>query len=339
MQHPSIVQEATDMDQARDDLIERLRADEARRLGREIGQTTYRSTDPANRYVRCGCARTDCWTYDLLPLRSHVAALFRALVALGAEERFGGYSRHDDPWPGVIYALQLAGGIEDVSTDPSYVNDDDSSFYCEPVADREDEERELASKYTAAFIMFNFAWSAYEAAIEISAAGEFPKDKLPVRARKILAIEADEASKITELDASYKFARIICGRVASLKSELGLIETKYRLAGPPAAAELVRIFRNYIVHGGDTLPVDSVMPCYRLYAITRVVLLLVQFLVLRRVTQPAGSVLLSANLEELGREPAELVLRNLHYADRRWRTSRPGTERHGRTTRWFGGPA
>ena len=324
------------MDQARDDLIERFRAEEARRLGREIGQTTYRSTDPANRYVRCGCGRTDCWTYDLLPLRAHVAALFRALVALGVEERFTGFSRHDDPWPGVIYALQLAGGIDDVASDPTFVNDDESSFYCEPVADREDEERELASKYTAAFIMFNFAWSAYEAAIEISATGEFPKDKLPVRARKILAIEANDASKITELDASYKLARIICGRVTTLESELGLIETKYRLAGPPAAAELVRIFRNYIVHGGDILPVDSVMPCYRLYAVTRVVLLLIQYLVLRRVTRPAEGVLLSANLEELGSEPAESVMRNLHYADRRWRTSLPSADRHGRMTRWFG---
>jgi len=320
----------------RDSFLERIRSEDALRLGREIGQATYRATDPANRYVRCGCGRTDCWTYDLLPLRAHVAALFRALVALGADERFADFSHHDDPWPGVIYALQLAGGLEDLSTAPAYANDDDSSFYCEPVADREDEEKELASKYTAAFIMFNFAWTAYEAAIEISAAGEFAKDKLPVRARKILQAEAGDASKMTGLDASYKLARKICGHVTSLESDLGLIETKYRLAGPPAAAELVRIFRNHIVHGGDTLPVDSVMPCYRLYAITRIVLLLIQYLVLRRVTRPAEHVFLSANLEELGKEPADLVLQNLHYADRSWRTSVPTTQNYGRTSRWFG---
>jgi hypothetical protein len=324
------------LDDDRHGFLERIRVEEARRLGREVGQTTYRATDPAGRYVTCGCGRDDCWTYDLLPLRAHMAALFRSLVALGAEERFADFSRHDDPWPGVIYALQMAGGLEDLSTDPAYANDDEGSLWCGSVADREHEDRELASKYTASLVMFNFAWTAYEAAIEISAAGEFVKDKLPVRARKILQAEASEAAKIAGLDPSYKVARLLCGRVPSMKSELGLIETKYRLAPPPAAAELVRIFRNHIVHGRDGLPVESVAPCYRFYAITRVLLLLTQYLVLRRISAPAEDVFLSANREELGREPASLVLRQLHYADRRWRTSMPDKTLYGPPTRIFG---
>lgn len=324
------------VDETRDNLLERIRYEEAQRMGREIGQKRYRATDPANRYVRCGCGQTDCWTYDLLPLRAHVAALFRAIIALGVDERFPDFSRHDDPWPGVIYALQMAGGLEDLSTDPTYANDDESSLWCEPVADREAEERELASKYTAALIMFNFAWAAYEAAIEISAKEEFAKDKLPVRARRILEAEAVDASKITGLEVSYKVARKVCGRVTTMESEIGLIETKYGLTGAAAAADLVRIFRNHIVHGGDSLPVESVAPCYRFYAITRVLLLLIQYLVLRRVTQPEEGVFLSANLEELGKERADLMLRNLHYADQRWRTTILENNSYGLTTRPFG---
>lgn len=174
--------------------------------------------------------------------------------------------------------------------------------------------------------MFNFAWTAYEAAIEISAAGEFVKDKLPVRARKILQAEASEAAKIAGLDPSYRVARLLCGRVPS--SEVWnweSIQTKYRLACPPAAAELVRISSAITSFTGeDGLPIYY-SSRYRFYAITRVLLLLTQYLVLRRISAPAEDVFLSANREELGREPAALVLRQLHYADRRWRTSTPET--------------
>jgi len=265
-----------------------------------------------------------------------MAALFRAIVSLGFAERFSEFDRNDDPWPGVIYALQMAASLDDLFADPSYVSDDEAGFWCGSAADTEDEDRELASKYAAALITFNFAWSAYEAAIEISAPGEFPKDKLPVRARRILRAEAAEASKIVALDASYKLARHVCGRQEYLRSKLAEVESKYRLSGPAAAAELVRIFRNHIVHGRDSLPAYSVEPCYRFYSVTRVLLLLIQYLVLRRVTNAEQVVALSVNLEELGEAPADEYLRNLHYADARWRATAAKPSRFGRrTTRWF----
>ncbi|MGV2105352.1 hypothetical protein ACQZ4X_04700 [Agrobacterium vitis] len=316
--------------------LERFRREEAARLGRKLDQNTYRATDPAKNYVRCNCGSEDCWTNKLLSVRAHVAALFRAIISVGVAGRFADFSRHDEPWPGVIFALQLAGGLENLSSDPAYSQDDDAAYYCESAAEREDEDRELASKYTAALIMFNFAWTAYEAAIEISATNQFFKDKLPVRARRILEAEASEAAQISALEISFGVARRLCSRVPQLKSELDLIGTKYVLSKPAAAAELARIFRNHIVHGRETLPVESVQPCYRFYAVTRVILLLIQHLVLRRVTAPADPVDLSANLEYLGQEPANLLFRNLHYEDVRWRTSIPEGDGFQSVTRFFG---
>lgn len=324
--------------ESEDAWLERFRKEEASRFGRDLDQERYRATDPAYRYVRCNCGRAECWMTGLLPLPHHFAALYQAIVALGFAERFSWINRQDDPWPGVTYALQMAGGIEDVICDPANVHDSEAAFYCETVADREDEDRELASKYAAALIIFNLAWTAYESAIEISARDETIKETLPVHARRLFQIEADQASQIKALDQSYRVARHICERRDPLKDEFARTISRHGLTGPAAAAEMIRIFRNYIVHGDDPLPAESVLPCYRFYAITRVILLLTQHLIWRRVTRPSRPVPLSVNKEEIGREPATLFLRNLHYADAQWRTMTPKRSRYGLpTTRRFVG--
>jgi len=108
------------------------------------------------------------------------------------------------------------------------------------------------------------------------------------------------------------------------------------LKGAAAAAELVRVFRNHVVHGREVLPAESVAPCYRFYSITRVLLLLIQHLVWRKVRRPSRPLYISAMYEELGREPATVFLRNLHYEDDLWRTMKPKRSRRGvRTQRWF----
>src|SRR5215218_9104613 len=94
-----------------------------------------------------------------------------AIVVCGFEEQFEAFGRSEDPWPGVIYALQMAASLEDVFADPSYVDDSEAAFWCRPAWDSDEEDREAASKYAAALIIFNFAWTAYEAAIETSASG------------------------------------------------------------------------------------------------------------------------------------------------------------------------
>ncbi|RRN63488.1 hypothetical protein [Caulobacter sp. 602-1] len=254
----------------------------------------------------------------MLPLREHIAALFRAIASLGYYERFPQYERCDDPWPGVIYGLQMAASLDDLFADPSYVTGDEAGFWCDAAWQREEEDRELASKYAAALITFNFAWNAYEAAIEISAEGMFPKDKIPVRARRLFQAEQGEAAKIQAFEVSFRVARHICSHQCSLKNEIDSIGEKYGLSGAGAAAELVRIFRNYIVHGNDPLPAHDDWPCFRFYAITRVMLLLTQYLVLRKVPNPEYSVFIYAMQEDHGSAPADLYMRNLHYSRSVW---------------------
>jgi len=90
-----------------------------------------------NRYVRCRYGKTTCWTYGLLPLRAYAAAFFRAITALSVDGRFEEFSATADPRPGVIYALQMAGGLEDVTTDASNANDESAALNCESAADQE----------------------------------------------------------------------------------------------------------------------------------------------------------------------------------------------------------
>lgn len=286
----------------------------------ELGKPTlkYRAIDPADRYVHCNCGKPDCWPQQLAPLRAHMVALFRAIVVCGMEEQFEEFDRSDDPWPGVIYALQMAASLEDVFADPSCVDDSEAALWCSPAWERDEEDREAASKYAAGLIIFNFTWTAYEAAIEISAKGLYPKDKVPVRARRLFHAEPELLKDVEVFDASYKVARQICMRHPTLTSSVESIESKYGLSGAAAAAELVRIFRNYIVHGADPMPAGSSRAaCARFYSITRLLLLLIQLLVLRRLKAPCQPVPLSGN-QDRGAQRAGRLLQNLHRHEHLW---------------------
>lgn len=278
----------------------------------------YRAIDPADRYVKCGCGRSDCWTAQLVPLREHMTLLFRAIVSAGYSEQFFGFERADDPWPGVIYALQMAASIDDVFADPSHVDDSDAASWCNPAWEHDEEEQEAASKYAAALVTFNFAWSAYEAAIETSADGLFPKDKVPVRGRRLFQAEPQLGDSIPLLGVSYRVARQICIRLPGLKANIENVEAKYKLSGASAAAELGRIFRNYIVHGADPMPAHNSGAAYaRFYSVTRLVLLLIQSLLLRRVKNTNQPIPLSVN-QDRGFQRVGRLLQNLHRHEGFW---------------------
>jgi len=248
-----------------------------------------------------------------------MAVLWRAIVACNYAEQFEESQRVYDAWPGVTDALQMAASIDDVFTDPAFVDDSDSWMFCETVGDRDREDRERASKYTAAMITFNFAWNAYEAAIEISAGTAFPRDKIPVRARRLFQAEPKLGNTVQWLPVSYRVARHICSGVPELKSGIEDAEKEYGLVGPAAAAELCRLFRNYVIHGRDDSPtVESNAPYRRFYSITRLLLLLVQLLVLRRVRDPVAAVPLSANWTADETTPAGLYLSNAHRRLELW---------------------
>lgn len=49
----------------------------------------------------------------------------------------------------------------------------------------------------------------------------------------------------------------ICGKRSGLKDGIDLIQTKYRLEGASAGAELMRLSRNHVVHGDDSTPLSG----------------------------------------------------------------------------------
>jgi hypothetical protein len=279
----------------------------------------FRATDPANHYVRCGCGKSDCWTQQLVPIRDHIVALFRAILSCGFEEQFEDFNRSDDAWPGVTYALQMAASLDDVFVDPAYVDDSEAGLWCSSAWESDEDDREAGSKYVAALITFNFVWNAYEAAIEISAGRLFPKDKMPVRGRRLFQTEPQLAVGVVSFEPSYRVARHLCGRLSEIEGDISAIDKKYNLAGAAAAAELGRIFRNYIVHGSDRDAINGGRAaCARFYSITRLLLLLIQLLVLRRLKEPTTPVPLSVNRSDSGNQPAGHLLHNLHRREALW---------------------
>jgi hypothetical protein len=288
------------------------------------GKVSLRFTaiDPATKFLTCSCGKSDCQIQLLRGLREHISSLFRATASCGYEEVFADFDRAEDPWPGVIYALQMAASIEDVFADPSYVDDSEAAFWCEPVWENDERDREAASKYAAALIIFNFVWAAYEAAIETSAGSLYPKDKVPVRGRKILQSEQAIVDSMPSFAYIYRLARFCCLKAPLLQKDISKSENDYGLVGAASAAELGRVFRNYLVHGNDSFHPHYVntWTFYRFYAVSKMLLVLIQILVLRRIDNIDARVRLSQNADEgdEGYERVQWIFCNLHLREPLW---------------------
>ncbi len=297
------------------------------RLGRiartEDGQLRlkYAAIDPAARYVVCSCVRPDCWTKELRPLREHAVALYRVLVDCGSADLFGEPHGRVDPWPGTVHALQMAASLDDVFADPSITDDGESAMWCRSAFEHDEEQREAASKYVAAMAFFNFVWNAYEAAVKVALQSGFAKDKLPVRARRFFALRPSPVADTSSFQASYRYARGLCGRVPVLRGEVSDIESKYHLEGAAAAAELGRLFRNYVVHGGEQMPTYSGQQALaRFYSVSRLLLMLIQGLAATRLVDEEAALPLFSSSDEDGEDalPAGMVLYNLQRHPALW---------------------
>lgn len=278
--------------------------------------------DPAKRLFDCKCGKPECEVRRFRPLRDHIAALFRAVVCCGMEELLPSYHRADDHWPGVTYSLTMAASIEDVFADPSFVHDSSASQYCGIAWDRDEEDRESASKYIAALTIFNFVWLAYEAAIEEVADGRFSSDRTPVRGRKIFQAEAGKIECASFSSLPFRAARHYCQGIEKLEADIAKIDAVYELEGAAAAAELGRLFRNYVVHGDDPMPLYGELdprPYARFYSMTSMLLQLIQALLLISLTSGNRMVAMSASNERLGRRVrAAWLIANLHQHEGLW---------------------
>lgn len=291
----------------------------------ESGVATLRYTaiDPATKLFTCNCGKPNCNIKSFRPLREHIAELVRVILSAGHAGQLPGAEDAYEAWPGVCYPLQMAASIEDVFADPSITDDSDSWAWCSPAWESDEEDREQASKYVAGLTIFNFVWMAYEDAIRESSITQYRKDKLPVQARKHFADHADRAEDMPLLAFSYRLARHCCLEDDVLTDDIGKIEETYGLKGASAAAELVRIFRNYIIHGSDPIPIYHLPGGWafaRFYAMSRLLLLLIQTLVKLQLPRPDAQIPMSRTFDQVT-EPAGAIFKNLHLQPQLWRTS------------------
>lgn len=251
---------------------------------------TFIADNPAVQLFACTCGKPDCKRARLRPLREHIRELFQAITACDERELFASTPTRVSNWSTAMHPLQMAAAIENVRADPSYAGDYITGFYCDTAWDADEEERELASHYTAALSIFNFVWMAYEASVVMSADGRYASDKVPVRARKILAEESWE-DRLQLLDYVYHFAKTVLTKSDVLVEPLSWIETKYGLKDAAAGAELCRLFRNHVVHGDDPVPPNAdVWSCYRFYAVSKLLLVLIQIFAIRRLDDPEAPI-------------------------------------------------
>ena len=245
----------------------------------------YCAIDPADEAVCCTCLKPDCYCYRLLPLRSHIAELYRVILKIHEEE----IAWTDPPeWSSVLYALRMAASIEDIEADTGFVEDPMVFDLCDLTIDFENAQSEMASKYVAGATIFNFLWLAYEAVVGLAAPDELRRllkdQRMGERGRRLLEARPTLTSKFIGIENLTRLALGHCRDGGRMEERCEQIQERYGKAGLVTAAELAREYRNFVVHGGDEVPqhekwgdvVTARCRIYRFYSVGRVVLYLIQ---------------------------------------------------------------
>lgn len=284
----------------------------------------YTALDPAIEIFTCRCRAPDCQVRALRSFREHIARLYRAIHLCDVHALFDPAPSTAEGWAAVTYPLQMAASLTDAFADTSYVDDSDTALWCEAVANAEELHSEIAAKYIAGLVSFNFLWSAYEASISVAGRGKYPRDSTTVRARKLLLEFADLSSSVPTADKLLRIAEYCCRRWPSGIQQYEQLKTEYSLSGLGAACELCRLFRNHIAHGDDQVPSaqgdwnfprkgggDANFAVYRFYTVGRLLLLLVQVLALTAIPEPKKARRFSQGVAGNGATPID-ILTTLH---------------------------
>jgi hypothetical protein len=223
----------------------------------------------------------------------------------------------------------MAAALEDVSANTAYIDTSMSWMMCGAAADFDDAHSRVAAQYFAAAITFNFIWNAYEAAIRVAATTNFLSDKTAVRGRKLAALIYANGKDIPVLPKLTRGAERYCRSGGGLDSQLKNFTIASR--GAEAAADLARILRNHIAHGCDEVPLPSTwgpeaeaaeyVQIYRMYAVSRCVLMLIQLFAIHSLSNPKAKIHQSW-LEDDGKRSAVDILTNLHLREKPSKTAR-----------------
>nr|WP_312295496.1 hypothetical protein [Brevundimonas diminuta] len=242
----------------------------------------------------CPCSKSNCIRMKQLPLRDHMAEMYRLLTHAYDDEY-----ELEPGWAAVGFGLKLAASVRDVDADTGYVEDPMMFAFCEPSGDYEDAGSEMASKYVAAASIFNFLWQAYELAVSLTEPeemqGHIRNGRLGERGRRLFETHPEINVNFLGFDDALGMARFYCRNGGLFDQRLSKLETRFPGSDFVAAAELVREFRNFIAHGEDAVPDHpdwgnanvSTAQLARFYAVGRLLLFLIQAFLWHSISKTA----------------------------------------------------
>jgi hypothetical protein len=220
----------------------------------------------------------------------------------------------------------MAASIENIEADTGYVDNPLVFALCEPTIDYENARSEIASHFVAGATIFMFCWQAYESAVAATARTELTRllkeQRLGERGRKLFESRPEISARFIGLKQVLWMSLLQCEHGGLFTDRLNRLKSRYPAPGLILAAELSREFRNFELHGEDDLPEHEdwgsaiVAHCRlsRFYAISRLVLYLIQALAWIEVGEGAESRIISASC---GESRPRQVLENLQFVNDR----------------------
>lgn len=146
-------------------------------------------------------------------------------------------------WAALENNLHMAASLIDIDADTDLRQ---TSFMCRPASDYEDLLSEITRKHLAGVVVFNLCWTAYEVAVELANAPEKSRQPKGALGRDLLiGLEYNFRIPFLRdcLERSMQFVDCADAEFVYLRR----LYCEGHFAG--AAAELMRCFRNQVVHG------------------------------------------------------------------------------------------
>lgn len=272
----------------------------------------------------------DKQTAELKPIQEHIVRLHGAISECTGQGSLNAHKTTARGWEGVRYALQMAAGLRSVVVDTTQVDETGAWAYCNAGADFDDAHSEVASSYMAALIVFNFIWTAYENAREISLFGALLTGKSRNKTKELSHLTGGLSDNLAFLRSEFYTAADLCHRGGGLNGELTRVFKNIDGSYAELCADLARRFRHHVYHGGDAVPFPeeeygepinkktarAISPVVlRFSAVGRLLLMLIQLIALSCLDDPASLIRDEEHSDDEEREKeAGMVFADLHVA-------------------------
>ena len=209
-----------------------------------MARTNSTAIDSATELFTCRCGKTTCHMHRLRPFREHIKRLCRAIAVAHQLELLTSRDPEVD-WDAILSRSRWRRASEDASADTAYVDDSESIVWCDTAWEFEELSSEIAAKYVAGPSIFNFLWCAHEAAVGAAGGGQFKRDKVAVRGRRLAQGNPRPEDEFPTVTGLYRFAELCRRKCGDLDSEIDRIAHDYKLAGSPPRPTCAHLLKSH----------------------------------------------------------------------------------------------